>query len=349
MTEGYTIASVLKKSGYSTGLFGKWGLGFPGSPSEPLKAGFDHFFGYNCQRHAHTYYPDWLHDGETVFGMPENKEGRKTHSAEVIKNRTLKFIEDNQGRPFFCYAAWTMPHGKYTAPDTGRFGKEPWSKDVQNYAAMVELLDAHLGEVRAKLKQLGLEKDTLLIFTSDNGANQEFVKDLASTAGLRGTKRSLHEGGIRSPFLAVWPGRIKAGSRSDLLAGHVDVLATCAEMAGAGAPANDGVSLLPTLTGEGKQQERDFLYWEFYEGRFQQALRAGQWKAYREGALDAPLKLYDLSQDPHEDRDLAASQPELVARFAAILAAQHQPSPIWRAPGEGGKSEQPKTKKNRGS
>jgi len=203
------------------------------------------------------------------------------------------------------------------------------------YAAMIARLDAGVGRILAALKSAGVDNDTLVIFTSDNGAAGPGKETFKATAGLRGEKRSLYEGGIRTPFLARWPGRIRAGSTSDVLAGHVDLMATAAELAGAKAPANDGVSLLPVLAGRAETLPREALYWEIYEGPvpFQQAVRSGRWKGYRTGTA-AALELYDLETDPAETTNVAAQHPAEARRLAAIMAREHVPSPHYDAPAE---------------
>ena len=330
----FTVAESLKEAGYATGGFGKWGLGNPGTTGVPEKQGFDLFYGYYDQKHAHDYYPDHLIRNSEKVPLPGNTGGKKeTYTHTLIADETLKFIREHKDEPFFVYACWTPPHGKYVIPDASAFADKPWSQAVKNYAAMVALMDTDTGRVMDLLKELGIEKDTLVIFTSDNGPNAQFVKPLGSAGGLRGVKRHLHEGGVRAPFVAWWPGTVEAGSESDLLCGHVDWFATCAEIAGSKPQqGDDSISLLPVLTGKGEVKKRDAMYWEIYEGPgpFQQAVRMGKWKGYRQGTK-APLELYDLSKDAAEENDLSSEYPEVVKAIEAVMKREHEPSKYYNA------------------
>ena len=253
--------------------------------------------------HAHDYYTDYL--VRNSVNVPYQQSGKHTwedYSHTRIANETLKFIEENKDRPFFCYAAWTPPHADYVIPDNAPFSDKPWPEEVRNYAAMVALVDKDVGRVMQKLKDLGLDDKTLVIFSSDNGANQQFIEPLGSTGGLRGYKRMLYEGGIRAPFIARWPGKIQPGTTSDLLTTFADFLPTAADMIGVPAPSGmDGISILPTLLGKTQSVQHDSLYFEIYEPYFQQSVRLGDWKGYRLGTK-APLELYDLKADPTEQQ-----------------------------------------------
>ena len=331
-----TAARLLHDAGYATGGFGKWGLGNPGTTGVPEKEGFDVFFGYYDQVHAHDYFTSHL--VRNSVSVPIAQDGKHTwddYSHTHIANETLKFIEQNKDRPFFCYAAWTPPHGNYVIPSDQPFSNKPWAQVDKNYAAMVALIDKDVGRVVQKLKELGLEKNTLVIFSSDNGANQQFIEPLGSTGGLRGYKRLLYEGGTRAPFIARWPGQIEPGARSDILTSHVDFLATAADLAGLPPPrGTDGISLRPTLLGQTQKVQHDFLYFEIYEPFFQQSVRWGDWKGYRLGTK-ALLELYDLKADAKEEKNIAASHAEIVGKLQAILAAEHTPSPHYTAPESG--------------
>lgn len=337
LPEQTTVAELLQQAGYATGGFGKWGLGNPGTTGVPEKQGFDIFYGYYDQTHAHNYFPAFLIRNSEEVPMPggngvSGKPGKgKAYSPDLIVAENLKFIEANKDRPFFAYAAWTLPHGDFEIPSDAPFTDKPWPQNVKNHAAMLARLDADVGRVMQKLKDLGLDEKTLVIFSSDNGAAGPGLKTFNSTAGLRGQKRSLYEGGIRAPFIARWPGKIKPGATTGLLASQVDFLATACELAGLPIPKDtDGRSLVPTLLG-GEQPGGDrFLYWEIYEGPapFQQAARWDNWKAYRL-SLKGPLALYDLNQDPFEQTDLAAQRPEVVKRLDAFMAAAHVRNPNW--------------------
>ncbi len=343
-----TVARLLHNAGYATGGFGKWGLGNPGTTGVPEKEGFDVFFGYYDQVHAHDYFTDYLVRNSQK--VPVHQDGKKTwaeYSHTLIANETLKFIEQNKDRPFFCYAAWTPPHGQYVIPDAAPYSNKPWAQVDKNYAAMVALIDRDVGRVVQKLKDLGIEKNTLLIFSSDNGANQQFIKPLGSTGGLRGYKRLLYEGGIRTPFIARWPEKIKPGTTSDLLTSHVDFLATAADLAGVTAPKGlDGISILPTLFGQPQPVTHKSLYFEIYDPYFQQAVRMGNWKGYRLGTA-APLELYNLKTDPAEKDNIAAAHSDIVKQLETILAAEHTPSPHYTAPAQPSKGNKAKDgKKN---
>ena len=328
-----TSARLMQDAGYATGGFGKWGLGNPGTTGAAEKQGFDVFFGYYDQKHAHDFYTDHL--VRNGVDIPYPQSGRKTwddYSHTQITDETLKFIEQNKDRPFFCYAAWTPPHGDYVIPDNAPYSQKPWSEEVRNYAAMVGLIDKDVGRVLQKLEDLGLDENTLVIFTSDNGANEEFVKPLGSTGGLRGSKRMLYEGGIRAPFIARWPGRIQPNMTSDLLTTFVDFLPTAADLAGVPLPpAVDGISMVPTLLGKKQAARHESLYFEIYEPYFQQSVRLADWKGYRLGTK-APLELYDLKTDPAEQNNLAAIHPEIVRKIEGIMTAEHTPSPHYDAP-----------------
>ena len=340
-----TVATLLHGAGYATGGFGKWGLGNPGSTGAAEKQGFDVFFGYYDQKHAHDYYTDHLvRNGVDVPQPQSGKRSWEDYSHTRIADETLKFIEQNKDRPFFCYAAWTPPHGDFVIPENPVFGQKAWTEEVRNYAAMVALVDRDVGRLMKKLKDLGIDEKTLVVFSSDNGANLEFIESLGSTGGLRGYKRMLYEGGTRTPFIARWPGKIQPSTTSDLLTSSVDFLPTAADLSGVPGPKGlDGHSIVPTLLGKGQQVVHASLYFEIYEPYFQQAVRMGDWKGYRLGTK-APLELYDLKSDPAEKQNIAAAHPDIVKRIEAIMTAEHTPSPYYDAP-EQGKARASKAKK----
>jgi arylsulfatase A-like enzyme len=340
-----TVATLLHGAGYATGGFGKWGLGNPGSTGAAEKQGFDVFFGYYDQKHAHDYFTDHLvRNGVDVPQPQSGKRSWEDYSHTRIADETLKFIEQNKDRPFFCYAAWTPPHGDFVIPENPVFGQKAWTEEVRNYAAMVALVDKDVGRLMKKLQDLGIDEKTLVVFSSDNGANLEFIESLGSTGGLRGYKRMLYEGGTRTPFIARWPGKIQPSTTSDLLTSSVDFLPTAAELSGVPGPKGlDGHSIVPTLLGKGQQVVHASLYFEIYEPYFQQAVRMGDWKGYRLGTK-APLELYDLKSDPAEKQNIAAAHPDIVKRIEAIMAAEHTPSPYYDAP-EQGKARASKAKK----
>jgi arylsulfatase len=345
-----TVARLLKDRGYATGAAGKWGLGPPGSAGDPLKQGFDHFFGYNCQRHAHNHYPTYLwRDGRKVEvkGNAGGATGEQ-HSHDLFEAEALRFIEANKGRPFFLYMPFTVPHvalqvpedslaeykGKWPDPPyKGGRGYLPHPHPRAAYAAMVTRLDRSVGRIMALLEKLKLDGRTLVCFSSDNGPVHGGVggSDSAffeSAGPLRGLKGSLYEGGIRVPFLARWPGKIKPGV-SDLVCGAQDVLPTLCELAGAAVPKKcDGISLVPTLLGKGTQKKHEFLYWEFPGYGGQQAVRLGDWKGVRQELNKGrtAIQLYDLGRDVGEREDVAGKHPDVVKRIARIMADSHTPS-----------------------
>ncbi len=360
--ESVTVAEVLKGAGYATGAFGKWGLGYPGSEGDPNNQGFDEFYGYNCQRYAHNYYPYFLRHNDKKVMLPGN-EDKKTeqYAPDLIQEQTLKFIEANKDRPFFLYVPNVIPHAELLVPEDeivksyrGKFPEKPY-KGVDdgrsykrggygsvetpraNFAAMVTRLDRYVGEILDKLKQLGLDKKTIAMFTSDNGPHGEGganPKYFNSSGGLRGMKRDLYEGGIRVPMIARWPGKIKAGSGSDHISAFWDVMPTLAELAGANAPENiDGISFVPTLLGQKrKQKEHDYLYWEFHERGGKQAVRKGKWKAVRlqvNRDPNGPLELYDLQKDPQEKNDVASEHPDIVRQMERIMKEAHTDSEVF--------------------
>ena len=346
----FTIAEALKKAGYATGAFGKWGLGNPGSEGDPIHQGFDRFFGYNCQRNAHTYYPTWLFDDLRKIEL----DG-KTYAHDLIMDRAVEWIDKRHEKPFFCFLPVTIPHAamhvpeKYAAPfrkkfpefenKVGRYGNnKPFAKNpAAQFAGMMTALDVGIGRILESLEKHGIEKNTIVLLSSDNGPHKEgghMPNYFNSSGGLRGHKRDLYEGGIRCPLLVRWPGMVKAGSTSDHISAHWDLFPTFCELAGTETPQNlDGISFLPTLLGK-KQKQHEYLYWEFFEGGGKRAARIGKWKAVqnqvnRKGQ-DAPVEIYDLESDRAEINNLAAQNPELINRVRKIFKAAHTPSPLWK-------------------
>jgi arylsulfatase A-like enzyme len=354
-----TIAELLKSRGYATGAFGKWGLGFVGTEGDPNKQGFDLFYGYNCQREAHNFYPDHLWRNSERVELEGNTRGLtgKHYSHDLIEAEALRFIRDNKDRPFFAYVPFTIPHlalqvpedslaeyvGKWDDPPyDGKNGYLPHPTPRAAYAAMITRMDRSVGRMMALLKELKLDASTLVIFSSDNGgAFGEVTKDFefkpgrmggtdyiffGSTGKFRAFKGSVYEGGIRVPFIARWPGKIKSGTLSELPAVFYDVLPTLCEAAGVKAPSNtDGLSLLPTLMRRGRQARREFLLWEFGGYGGQQAVRLGNWKGLRRNLHQGNLKieLYNLATDVGEQHDVAARYPQIVERIAAIMRREH--------------------------
>ncbi|MCB1227858.1 MAG: arylsulfatase, partial [Verrucomicrobiales bacterium] len=339
--EEETIASMLKPKGYATGGFGKWGCGGRDSTGVPEKHGFDVFLGYYDQVHAHSYYPPYLiRNSEEVplknnFGMSKGE----TYSHYVIFDAAMDFIRENQAKPFFCYLPVTPPHGTFDIPDSdpawALYKDKPWPEEARRYAAMVTMIDRQLGELRALLKELGLEESTFIMFSGDNGGADYFPsKELPrgihganvnpeTGVEYRGKKGQLYEGGLRIPFAACWPGKIAPGTSSDLLCYFPDILPTIAELTGTTPPSDiDGLSILPTLLGQpGEQKLHDYLYWEI--GNWT-AIRQGTWRAVRPSGK-AGWELYDLATDPSESKDLAADQPDVLKKLVALAEAAHQP------------------------
>jgi uncharacterized sulfatase len=356
-----TVAEVFKDAGYATALIGKWGLGESGSPGHPNKQGFDYFFGYLNQAHAHNYYPSFLMRNSERFSLqnvPDKEDAeigsgwakeKREYSHDVIAAESLKWLEQQRGQPFFLYLAYTTPHANNEAtralgdgnevPAYGIYANKNWPPQEKGKAAMITRMDGDIGRVLAKLKEMGVERNTLILFSSDNGPHKEGGNDpefFKSSGPLRGIKRSLTEGGIRVPFIARWPGKIKAGTVSQHLGYFGDFLATVCELTGQPSPPGaDSLSFAPTLLGRSKQQRRHaYLYWEFYEQGSRQAVRFGNWKAIREPMLTGPMQLYDLSKDVGETNNVAAAHPDLTAKAAELMKAAHTPDPKWKIAGQ---------------
>lgn len=361
--DAITLAEILKEAGYATGAFGKWGLGGPGSEGDPNMQGFDEFYGYNCQRIGHHYYPWHMwHNQEKVMLEANKGIARGTYAPEVIHDHALQFMEANKDKPFFMYYPSIIPHAELFAPEKyiakyrGKFLPEKNYKGVDDpenesfkvmaygsqpeshaaFAAMIDYLDMQVGEIVAKLKELGVYDNTLIIFTSDNGPHQEGGADpdyFNSNGELTGYKRDLYEGGIRVPMIAVWDGRIKAETESDHPSAFWDVLPTVAEMSGISTPENiDGISFLPTLLGK-EQAKHDYLYWEFHERGGRQALRKGDWKLVRYNVLKSDkitTELYDISSDIAEQNNVAEQNPQLVKELLELMKNARTESDIYK-------------------
>lgn len=323
-----TIASVLKEAGYATGGFGKWGIGNPGTTGTPEQHGFDHFYGYLDQVHAHTFYTHELWRDGKMEPLPGNENGKEgTYSHDVIADAALDFIRKYQDQPFFLYLPYTPPHGKYVVPSDAPYSDKPWSQTVKNYAAMITRMDGDVAEMMALLKELKIDEKTIVFYTSDNGPNRPFLKDLNSGGPFRGIKRDLYEGGIRCPMIVRWPGKVEAGTVSDFAWTHKDFFATACELAGIKAPSGlDSVSVLPTLLGK-DQSPQPYLYWEIFSP-FHQAVRMGDWKVVRFGT-EEPMELYDLRSDIAESKNIAKQHPEVVAKIAQIMINARTDDPYW--------------------
>ena len=336
-----TVAEVLKTAGYRTGIFGKWGLGEAGTLGIPNCQGFDEWFGFLNQDHALQYYPESIWENQTEIFPPGNQGAkRKDYAQDLITERILRFIEQSRNGPFFLYAAYTVPHANselsrdtgdgYTVPNYEPYTDRDWPKPEKGYAAMVTRLDRDVGKIVAKLHEAGLDSNTIVFFTSDNGPATEGThtpKFFSSGGPLRAGKSSLYEGGIRVPMIARWPGQVAASRVSAEPWAFWDFLPTAADLAGVPAPKGiDGISMRPALLEHGKAKEREFLYWESHEKGFSQAARIGNWKALRRGTHSAPIELYDLAKDIGETHDVSAAEPQTVARAREILNSAHTDS-----------------------
>jgi arylsulfatase A len=360
-----TVAEVFKAAGYATGGFGKWGLGDAGSPGVAHRQGFDEFFGYYDQVHAHSYYPPYLWHNERKYPLPGNSgrdsdgltgERRGQYSHDEIIRQALAFIRNHKDRPFFCYVPSTIPHTELLVPDdsmeqyAGKWPEPaPYVTRDKHYsdqprpraafAAMVSRLDREVGRIVDLLKELGLDEKTVVFFTSDNGGQGGGGPDpefFHANGPLRGYKGSMYEGGLRVPMIVRWPGRIPAHSVNHHVWYFADVMPTLAELAGAEPPQSDGISVVPTLLGKPGQKQHEFLYWEHsgFDGKtglirpnsLVQAVRMGDWKGIRKRPK-AALELYNLAGDVGETTDLAAGHPEIVAKIENIMAAEHGDPP----------------------
>lgn len=356
--EDVTVAEVLGQAGYETALVGKWGLGYEGSEGLPERQGFDHFFGYLDQQHAHNPYPPFLiRNGERVTlrnghvaGSGDGGAGIAAtpvdYAPDLMTEEVLRWIGGRGERPFFLFWSLITPHANnegtrhgrgQEVPDLGEYRDKPWPPADRAHAATIARLDADVGRLLDLLKQRGIDERTLVVFTSDNGAHREGGNDperFAASGPLRGIKRALTEGGIRVPTIARWPGTTPAAARVEGALGFQDLLPTFASLGGAGkkVPAGlDGIDFSPLLRGAALTPPVDRpLYWEFHEGGFSQAvLFDGRWKAIRSGGTGGEVALYDLDTDPGESRDLAAEHPERVARARQLFVSERRDSSAW--------------------
>lgn len=363
-----TFATLLRKAGYRTGCFGKWGVGNPPPLDDPARHGFDEFHGYVNMYHAHNYYPEFLVRNGVKEPLrnrlyPDWREKRAgaqewagvaeiavDYAPKLIADAMLDFVRRQHERPFFVYYALNLPHANnegggekrignngMRVPDWGGFAKRgEWPAQEKGFARMIQYIDQDIGKLLALLRELGIDDRTLVLFSSDNGPHQEGghkVDFFDSNGPLTGWKRDLTEGGIRVPFLARWPGQVPAGRTSEHVSGFQDIFPTLCELAGVKPPATDGISLVPTLLAKGAQPPHPHLYWEFYERGGRVAVRLGNWKGIRNDVVknpDGPIELFDLATDLGEQTNVAARHPEVVARIAAIMKAEHvdeEPAP----------------------
>jgi arylsulfatase A-like enzyme len=359
-----TVARVLQKAGYATALIGKWGLGEMGSEGAPNRHGFDYFYGVVNQTHAHNHYPDfvWRNTDQVPLRNVVTPVGetpgagyattRVQYANDLFAEEARAFIERSKDRPFFLFLSLTVPHANnersrvlgdgQEVPDYGAYASKAWASPLKGQAAMITRMDGYVGEVLAQVKRLGLDDRTLVLFTSDNGPHSEggpqYDPEFFDANGPHsGIKRSLTDGGIRVPFIARWPGRITPGGAAAHVGYFGDMMATFAELGGGTVPAPvDSISLVPTLLGRGPQAKHEYLYWEFHESGFDQAvLLDGRWKGIRLKSPETSIRLFDLASDPAEAIGLAASEPGIVGRIAAIMRDAHVDNEHWKRPPAG--------------
>ncbi len=351
--EDVTVAELLKDAGYSTGLIGKWGLGQINTSGFPNEQGFDYFFGYLSQLRAHNYYPDYLWrnnekvtlDNKIVYVEEGRLKGRGTaavekneYSHDLFTEEALKFINESATSPFFLYLAYTIPHANnehwlvdehgMEVPDYGQYADNDWPEAQIGLAAMISRMDRDIGTIKRELEELGIDKNTLIIFTSDNGPHKEGGNDpefFNSSGGLRGYKRDLYEGGIRVPMIAYWPETINPGQTSDHISGFWDFMPTACDVAGIDVPRGiDGISFLPELLGK-EQAEHEAVYWEFISQGGKQAVRKGKWKLVKLDVLNpekTQVELYDLEEDRSEQNDVSEKYPEVLDELIELLETE---------------------------
>jgi len=353
---------MLKGAGYKTSVFGKWGLGYPGSEGDANMQGFDEFYGYNCQRQAHNYYPYHLWHNQEKIILEENKDDQQgTYAPDLIHEESLRFLEQNKDSTFFMFYATPLPHAELLLPDRyvekyrgkllpekefqgvddgptfkkGGYGsqKEPHAA----FAAMINHLDAQVGDIMNKLEELDIADNTIIIFTSDNGPHREGGADpnyFNSNGIYKGFKRDLYEGGVHVPMIASWPAKIKAGSQTDHISAFWDIMPTFAEILGKNLDSTiDGISFLPTLMGQVDQKKHDYLYWEFHEKGGRIAIRKGKWKGVKYDVLTHPnrvIELYNLEEDPGENKNLAAKHTDIVEELTGLMKEARTPSDIFQ-------------------
>lgn len=339
-----TIAEVLKSAGYRCGGVGKWSLGDPGTEGEATNQGFDMWFGYLNQDHAHYYYTEYLDDSEQDsngyrYELPDNSSTRKHYSHNLIADRALQFIKESKDQPFFLYAAFTLPHfssgsedkDRFTVPSTFPYSDMNWNSQSKKYAAMVHMLDEDVGRIVQLVDELGLNENTLIIFTSDNGGHDVIWKEFDTNGPLKGYKRDLTEGGIRVPFIARWKGTIPEGDTSNEIIAFQDMLPTFTELAGQKKPEGiDGISVVNALSGKKQIEKHDYLYWDYghCRERYDQAIRMGKWKGIRQGHKNK-IQLYNLVTDIGEEHNIAGQFPEIVEQIEDIMDKAFVPSDLY--------------------
>jgi len=358
----YTLAEMLQEQGYKTSVYGKWGLGFPGSEGDANMQGFDEFYGYNCQRIAHNYYPYHLwHNQEKIILQGNEGKGQEIYAPDLIHEKALSFIEQHKDTSFFMFYATPLPHAELLLPEKyvdkykGKLAPETKFEGIDDgptyknggygsqetphaaFAAMINHLDSQVGELMNKLEELGIADNTIVIFTSDNGPHREGGADpdyFNSNGIYKGYKRDLYEGGVHVPMIAKWPNKIKAGSTSNHISAFWDIMPTLADITGKSITKNlDGISFLPTLLGKKTQKEHAYLYWEFHEKGGRIAIRKEQWKGIKYNVLKKPnqrIELYNLDLDPSEENNLASQYPKVVVELTKLMQEARTPSDIFQ-------------------
>ncbi|HLF33310.1 MAG TPA: arylsulfatase [Cyclobacteriaceae bacterium] len=351
-----TVSGLLKKAGYRTALVGKWGLGVENTMGDPQRQGFDEFYGSYDQVHAHNAFPEYLYrNGQKEYlknkvqyfpkthwtrGMGSYATEKVDYSNDLFAEEARIFIRKNRGNPFYLYLSFTAPHingeapdgQKCEAPDSAVYGGKDWDRERIFYASSITRMDRQVGSIMDLLRELKIDRNTLVIFTSDNGPEAGMDQFFNGSGILKGHKRDLYEGGIRVPLIAWWPGNIEAGSETAHISGFQDFLPTACDIAGVETPSGiDGISYLPALLGQ-SQKSHDFLYWEFHEQNNKQAVVLGNWKAVRLNVWDNPegsIELYDLETDPSEKNNLSDKNPDILSKVAGIMTNAHQTDPEW--------------------
>jgi arylsulfatase A-like enzyme len=325
-----TVAEVLKEAGYVTGITGKWGLGEPGTEGIPNKQGFDAWFGYLNQRKAHRYFPDYLWKNEKKVILDGNANGGKqVYSHDLMTDFALDFIERQQDTTFFLYIPYTIPHDRYEVPELGQYSDSTWSEQEKAFAAMVSRMDYDIGRIVQTLKGASIDENTIIFFCSDNGAAQRWEGVFDSSGELRGRKRDLYEGGIRTPMVVRYPGKIRPGVNTEAVWYFADVLPTLAAIAGVSALKEiDGVNIWPCIIEDRPLPDDRFLYWEFCEKRFGQAVRWQNWKAVKND-VGSPWELYDISSDISEKKNLSDERKDVVEKIEAWIEQNRTESPHW--------------------
>lgn len=342
-----TVAEMLKRAGYHTGVVGKWGLGGPGSAGGPNNQGFNYSFCYLDQRNAHEYYPHYLWENEQKVIL-DNQNNPNEYSHDLFTQKALNFIKEQGDRPFFLYLPYTIPHGKYQIPGDAPYSNRDWTQKQKNYAAMITRMDSDIGKITELLQSKGIDKNTIIFFTSDNGGVRSMSDFFESNGEFRGYKTDLYEGGIRVPLIVRWPNKIKKGQVSDHISAFWDFLPTACDLANIEPPSLiDGISFLPELLGN-KQPKHEYLYWEYFKYHYgwkpgdegprntfeKQAVRMGKWKGIRTNIHqnpEGPIQLFNLDQDWKEEHNVAIKHPEIIKRIKKIMKTAHQDTEHFQA------------------